>query len=88
MEQHPLAWAFFVPFVIVTSFAVLNLFIALIVNSMNSVHAEERESAVAAEHVAHDEREHLMAEIQALRADVQALNERFKAQSASDDSKP
>ncbi len=82
MEQHPLAWAFFVPFVIVTSFAVLNLFIALIVNSMNSVHAEDRESAVAAEHTAHDEREHLMTEIQALRADVRALNERFKTQSA------
>ena len=33
MEVYPLAWIFFVPFVIVTSFAVLNLFIALIVNS-------------------------------------------------------
>jgi len=87
MEQHPYAWVFFVPFVIVTSFAVLNLFIALIVNSMNSVHAEERESAVAAEHLAHDEREHLMTEIQALRADVQALNERVRAQSAGDDRK-
>lgn len=33
MEVYPWAWVFFVPFIIVTSFAVLNLFIALIVNS-------------------------------------------------------
>ncbi len=74
METHPYAWIFFVPFVIVTSFAVLNLFIALIVNSMNSVHAEERQSAERAEHVAHDEREHLLEEVLALREEVRSLS--------------
>ena len=39
MEQHPGAWAFFVPFIVVTTFTVLNLFIALIVNSMQSLQA-------------------------------------------------
>ena len=34
MEQHPYAWAFFVPFIIVTAFAVVNLLVGLIVNSM------------------------------------------------------
>ena len=37
MEEFPNAWAFFVPFIIATSFTVLNLFIALIVNSMQSM---------------------------------------------------
>ena len=32
---------FFVPFVVITSFAVLNLFIALIVNSMQEAHGVE-----------------------------------------------
>ena len=73
METYPYAWVFFVPFVIVTSFAVLNLFIALIVNSMNSVHAEERESAAEAAHVAHDERERLLQEVLALREEVRSL---------------
>ncbi len=39
MEEFPNAWAFFVPFIIATSFTVLNLFIALIVNSMQTLSA-------------------------------------------------
>jgi voltage-gated sodium channel len=34
MEQYPQAWLVFVPFILITSFAVLNLFIAVIVNAM------------------------------------------------------
>ncbi|MEM8628022.1 MAG: ion transporter [Pseudomonadota bacterium] len=41
MEIFPYAWVFFVPFIIVTSFAVLNLFIGIIVDAMQSAHAEE-----------------------------------------------
>jgi voltage-gated sodium channel len=36
METHPNSWAFFVPFIVVTAFAVLNLFIGLLVNTMQS----------------------------------------------------
>lgn len=42
MEVYPYAWVFFVPFIVVTSFAVLNLFIGIIVDSMQMLHAEER----------------------------------------------
>lgn len=45
MDVFPFAWAFFVPFILVTSFAVLNLFIAIIVNAMQSQHDEERDQA-------------------------------------------
>ncbi len=75
MEVYPYAWAFFVPFVIVTSFAVLNLFIALIVNSLQTVHAQDRKSAEAAAEIAHDEREALMREIRSLREDVRNFQE-------------
>lgn len=34
MEIFPLAWMFFIPFIIITSFAVLNFFIGIIVDSM------------------------------------------------------
>lgn len=37
MEVHPWAWAFFVPFILISAFTVLNLFIAVIVDSMQSV---------------------------------------------------
>jgi voltage-gated sodium channel len=41
MEVYPWAWAFFVPFIMVTTFAVVNLLVGLIVNSMQDAHAEE-----------------------------------------------
>jgi voltage-gated sodium channel len=41
MEVYPHAWAFFVPFIMVTTFAVVNLLVGLIVNSMQDAHSEE-----------------------------------------------
>jgi voltage-gated sodium channel len=41
MEIYPLAWMFFIPFIMVTTFAVVNLLIGLIVNSMQDAHHEE-----------------------------------------------
>ncbi|HRP24469.1 MAG TPA: ion transporter [Thauera sp.] len=64
MEVHPLAWLFFVVFILTTTFAVLNLFIAIVVDAMNtSDHAEQEETRelVASEH------EQVMAELRNLR---------------------
>lgn len=41
MEIYPYAWAFFVPFIMITTFAVVNLLVGLIVNSMQDAHQEE-----------------------------------------------
>lgn len=41
MDQHPYAWAFFVPFIMLTTFAVVNLLVGLIVNSMQDAHHEQ-----------------------------------------------
>lgn len=41
MEVYPYAWAFFVPFIMVTTFAVVNLLVGLIVNSMQEAHGVE-----------------------------------------------
>ncbi|MFY1712610.1 ion transporter [Tritonibacter mobilis] len=41
MDVYPYAWAFFVPFIMVTTFAVVNLLVGLIVNSMQDAHSEE-----------------------------------------------
>jgi voltage-gated sodium channel len=45
METHPWAWAFFVPFIALTTFTALNLIVGLIVNSMQDAHAEEDTAA-------------------------------------------
>jgi voltage-gated sodium channel len=73
MEVHPWAWAFFVPFILVTSFTVLNLFIGIIVDAMQTEHEadlkEQRKQTDA-------ELAHIVEEIQALRAEVRALHGR------------
>ncbi len=45
MIEFPYAWAFFVPFIMVTTFAVVNLLVGLIVNSMQDAHQEEANEA-------------------------------------------
>ena len=37
MESHPAAWAFFVPFIIIATFTILNLFIGIIVSTMQEL---------------------------------------------------
>ncbi len=41
MEQEPYAWAFFVPFILATTFIILNLVVGLVVNSMQDAHHAE-----------------------------------------------
>ena len=41
MEIFPWAWAFFIPFIIITSFAVLNFFIGIIVDSMQVAQTQD-----------------------------------------------
>lgn len=38
METHPWAWVFFVPFIIIATFTILNLFIGIIVSTMQELH--------------------------------------------------
>jgi voltage-gated sodium channel len=71
MEVFPWAWAFFVPFILVTSFAVLNLVVAVIVNSMQIVHeADQKEEREAEREIVHQETEALAGEIRALRREL------------------
>lgn len=70
MEVHPYSWLFFIPFIVLTSFAVLNLFIGIIVSAMQ----EETETTASEERTAmqHDQ-EMILIEIRALREEVRAL---------------
>ena len=61
LENHPVAMLFFLPFILISTFVVLNLFIALIVESMTRLHAEEKPDVTA--------------QIAALTAEVKALRE-------------
>jgi len=70
IAEHPFAWIFFVGFIILTSFAVLNLFIAVIVDSMQAKHFN---AEVERQETAHGEREQLLHEVRALRGEMADL---------------
>jgi len=70
MEQHPQAWIFFIVFILVTTFAVLNLFIAIIVNAMQEKHESEHLREVAD---ANQKRQDLAENMAALRLEVAEL---------------
>ncbi len=73
MEVYPSAWMFFVPFIIATTFTVLNLFIALMVNSMQSLHSETNESVREQAEIAHDERLALARQVEVLTEEVRRM---------------
>ena len=70
MEVHPWAWIYFIPFILIATFAVLNLFIAVVVDAMQEMHRAETqglEAEMAADHAA------LLTEVRALRTEIAAL---------------
>jgi voltage-gated sodium channel len=81
MGHQPLAWLFFIPFSVIATFVVLNLFIGVIVESIQTLR-EARTSADAsaaqaatdaARSEAHLDSQALMAEIRALRREIAEL---------------
>jgi len=63
MATYPWAWTFFVPFILVSSFMVLNLFIAIIVTATQSIHQDEEDR----------ERHQLLAELRAINERLKRL---------------
>jgi voltage-gated sodium channel len=74
MEPEPFAWLFFIPFILVATFTMLNLFIAIIVNAMQSEHEADQKAELAAIQEASDaETATITAEIAAVRRDIAEL---------------
>ena len=61
MAAYPFAWLYFVSFILVTALTILNLFIGIIVNTMQSAHwADEEARRADMEAKAHREREEIL----------------------------
>ncbi len=69
LEAHPYAWAFFVAFMMLSSFMVLNLFIGVVVTAL------DEETAAETPKIAHPGgiEERILDELSALRSEVAAL---------------
>ncbi|MFK7794142.1 MAG: ion transporter [Gammaproteobacteria bacterium] len=82
MEYYPLAWMFFVPFIIITSFAVLNLFIGIIVDAMQMVQQDERDDhneQIGETHSAYEELRKLNHRMEDLQAELVEIRKLTKA---------
>jgi voltage-gated sodium channel len=87
MEAYPYAWAFFIPFILVATFTMLNLFIGIIVNAMQSVAAQElaltEEPEAPPPPAPADPQAALQAELQALRGEMAELKQLLQASAAA-----
>ena len=80
MEIFPLSWLFFVPFIIVTSFAVLNLFIGIIVDAMQSAQHEPRETDKSElKNYTHQEIQGLHLQLEQLQSDINTIKSHLES---------
>ena len=80
MEAHPFAWAFFIPFILLATFTILNLFIAIIVNTMQSMQEEKHKKEQAEiEAAIHHENEPLVETLRSLQTEIAALRKSLAA---------
>lgn len=76
MAEHPYAWAFFVPFILLATFTMLNLFIGIIVDTMQTLHDEQIETDRAMiEQTLNRDTAQIESEVRALREEIRALRE-------------
>ena len=73
MAHHWWAWAYFVSFVVVGTFVVVNLFIAVVLNNLDEAKAQRLDELVAP-----PSREELMRELLATQASLKRLEERLR----------
>jgi voltage-gated sodium channel len=80
MQTRPFAWLFFIPFIVVTTFTVLNLIIGIIVNAIQEEHAQSEAGERATERaLIHDETAPLLTEIKGLKAELASLRQELSS---------
>jgi len=85
MEVYPYAWVFFIPFILIATFTMLNLFIGIIVSAMQSFTDADKAETIAA---VEDAREHIEAdlhtEVRALRGEIAELRVLLRQRAGGD----
>ena len=85
MEQAPWAWAFFIVFILFATFTMLNLFIAIIVNAMQTFQEGEHQIALdSVEKVGKTLEDELHAEVKTLRTELAEIKALLLAQRPGD----
>jgi voltage-gated sodium channel len=77
MDAFPLAWLYFLPFILISAFTILNLFIGIIVSSMQATQWEEEDvKRREVEEKAHREREEMLVLLRETARKVALLEQR------------
>jgi len=76
MEKHPLAWIFFIPFIFIATFIMINLIVAVVVDAMNEMQEETQLDIKEKE-------DEILEEIHSLKAEIAELKELLKRKNSS-----
>ncbi len=76
MEKHPMAWVFFIPFIFVVTFIMINLIVAVIVDAMNEINKES-----SLEKEIKNKEDQILDEIADLKKELQEMRELLKKES-------
>ena len=87
MRHYPWAWLYFVSFVVVGTFVVINMFIAIIINSLDDA-KRERERSGEGEEAEPVTREQMMQEIRAARETLERLERRLEGEELGEGGRP
>lgn len=79
MEQHPYAWMFFIPFIFIATFIMINLIIAVVVDAMGELQNSDRQEIKDEIQTSED---HTVKEILSLKAEIMELKELLKEKSS------
>ena len=71
MEQHPYAWSFFLPFIFIATFVMINLVVAIIVDAMAILKEEEKDMIKDVQ----DSEDELKTEVISLKNEIKELKE-------------
>ena len=78
MQVFPFAWIFFVLFILVATFTMLNLFIGIIVETMQTLHAKPDEDEKSKKSPTEDDPASVIDELRGLREEIAQLNEKLE----------
>lgn len=81
MQVFPFAWIFFVLFILVATFTMLNLFIGIIVETMQTLHAKSDEDKQNQRKAEGDGSALVIDEIRGLREEISRLNDKLENRS-------
>ena len=76
MQTHPYAWLFFIPFIFVATFIIINLIIAIVVDAINELKDEETNQFNRS---INEVKNDLKDEIEALRKEIKELKDLLKS---------